>query len=210
MLIQAEFANKYRYEASLQAEFDMYASKSDVPPVSKKKADFTSIWLNDNTRAISIPPENVCDFCKISIVLNAPEDAQINFQAALFDGVREIELHEQYTTGIVRKDEVIYFNIDFAKLNEYEHGLIFESRKVFAANFLVNLAPFNGDPDLYVHYGEEKPAELKDFAWKSEESLVQDLILISAEELNTLQPSTTKQLFIAVKGKEMSAFSLRL
>lgn len=50
---------------------------------------------------------------------------------------------------------------------DYEMERVFTGtgrKKKFAANLLFNLIPYNGDPNLYIHYGERKP-DLEKFDW---------------------------------------------
>lgn len=49
---------------------------------------------------------------------------------------------------------------------------------------MINLIPYNGDPDLFVYYGERKPDSTVEYSWKSLETVNYDLLLITADELN--------------------------
>lgn len=111
--------------------------------------------------------------------------------------------------GIVNKDEIIFYTIDFEELLMFERSNIFKgdlNNSIFITNFMFNLIPYNGDPDLYIHYGEVRPKSIEKFDWKSEASFQQDIILITAEELNKKIYSLSSKLFIAIKGKDVSAF----
>lgn len=112
----------------------------------------------------------MCFNCTYSLDLKAPKDAVIKFSAALYDNTRKIKLFEQFSNGVVEEGEIQYFTIDFDDLHTLERETVISGEgrnKKFISNFLFNLIPYNGDPDLYIHYDENKPTSLDKYTWSS-------------------------------------------
>ncbi|KAL4456220.1 hypothetical protein ABPG74_014181 [Tetrahymena malaccensis] len=215
MLLQAEFKNMYSFEYDEQVEFDFYGNRGERQPKNKNEAQLSSIWISDYIKVIPLSQEKreMCNDCSFSLEVKGPKNAIIQFSTILYDNERDLKLSEYFYNGVVEQEETQYFTIDFLDLLDYEVQRIFQGenrKRQFLADFLFNLIPYNGDPDLYVHYGETRPKDLDKYEWQSKTSFREDLILVTSDELNKKGYSSDKKIFIAVYGKQVSAFQIRI
>ncbi|KAL4504418.1 hypothetical protein ABPG72_009864 [Tetrahymena utriculariae] len=215
MLLQAEFKNMYSFEYVEQAKFDFYGNRGEQQPQNKNDAQLNSIWISDQIKVIPLSQEKreMCNNCSFSLEIKGPKKAIIQFSTILYDNERDLKLSEYFSNGVVEKEETQYFTIDFLDLLDYEIQRIFsgENRKrQFLADFLFNLIPYNGDPDLYVDYNKNRPEKLDNYKWQSKTSFTEDLILVKNDELNNEGYSSEKKIFIAVYGKQVSSFQIRI
>ncbi|EAR96368.1 transmembrane protein, putative (macronuclear) [Tetrahymena thermophila SB210] len=215
MLLQAEFKNMYSFEYNEQAEFDFYGNRGERQPQNKNDAQLKSIWISDYIKVIPLSQEKreMCNDCSFSLEVKGPKNAIIQFSTILYDNERDLKLSEYFYNGVVEQEETQYFTIDFLDLLDYEIERIFQGenrKRKFLSDFLFNLIPYNGDPDLYVHYGETRPKDLDKYEWQSKTSFREDLILVTSDELNKKGYSSEKKIFIAVYGKQISAFQIRI
>lgn len=126
--------------------------------------------MNEVVRVIPLSLTDISPDSSFSIVLRAPQKALIIFSAIVYSMERDFNLSDPVTVGVVKQNETQFFTFDLEELLLHERQLVFSNNRshpAFTSNFIFNLIPSNGDPDLYIHYGETRPALITNFDWQS-------------------------------------------
>ena len=143
----------------------MFANSGKDAPDNINHSKFVSMWVSENTICIPLGSDDL-DSKYYSVVIKAPKNAIISFTAERYESERPFYLEDQKVNGVLKEKESMIFILDLEDVMAQERQLLFEGvgkSQKFIANFMFNLIPYMGNPDLYVHYGKKKPTSLLDY-----------------------------------------------
>lgn len=113
-----------------------------------------------------------------------------------FGDFRDIKIN-QNVRGMVSQEEVVVYHLTVPKYYHFDQSSL---------SLSIDLEPYVGNPDVYVHY-DTIPDSLSKYQWSSREMIGMESLTMTHEQFTQVH-ATMKNFYIAVYGTMGSTYRL--